>query len=100
MQWVTEFQEKKLKSVAKGTADLGDDTDLRDKLKEFSPLLDALQGKLDGRVKQVRLSGRLKSSPVCLVVAENEASPNLEKILNQMKSEHEKQKRIMEVNPG
>jgi len=99
VQWVTEFQDKKLKSVAKGTADLGDDTDLRDKLKEFSPLLDALQSRLEERVKQVRLSGRLKSSPVCLVVAENEASPNLEKILNQMKSEHEKQKRIMEVNP-
>src|SRR5436190_6566787 len=32
VQWVTEFQEKKLKSVAKGSVDLGDDVDLRDKL--------------------------------------------------------------------
>src|SRR5262245_46655041 len=99
VQWVQEFQEKKLKSVAKGTADLGEDTDLRDKVKEFSSLLDALQSKLDDRVKQVRLSGRLKASPVCLVVAEHEASPHLEKMLSQMKVDHEKQKRIMEVNP-
>jgi molecular chaperone HtpG len=99
VQWVPEFEEKKLKSVAKGTADLGDDTDLRDKLKEFSTLIDALQSRLDSRVKQVRLSGRLKSSPVCLVVGEQDASPNLEKILSQMQTEHEKQKRIMEINP-
>ena len=99
VQWVSEFQEKKLKSVAKGTADLGDDTDLRDKAEEFSPLLDALQSKLDDRVKQVRLSGRLKTSPVCLVVGEQDVSPNLEKLMSQMKTDHEKQKRILEINP-
>jgi len=99
VQWVTEFQEKKLKSVAKGSIDLDGDTDLRDKLKDFSKLLDAIQSKLGDRVKQVRLSGRLKTSPVCLVVGEQDASPNLEKILSHLKTEHEKQKRIMEVNP-
>ena len=99
VQWVPEFQEKKLKSVVKGTADLGEDTDLREKLKEFSGLLDALQAKLQDRVKQVRLSGRLKTSPVCLVVADTDASPNLERLMSQMKQDHEKQKRIMEVNP-
>jgi molecular chaperone HtpG len=99
VQWVSEFQEKKLKSVAKGTADLGDDTDLRDKLTEFSSMIDKLYAKLQDHVKQVRLSGRLKTSPVCLVVGEQDASPNLEKILSQMKTDHEKQKRIMEINP-
>ncbi len=100
VQWVPEFQEKKLKSVVKGTADLGDDTDLREKVQQFSKLLDSLQARLQDRVKQVRLSGRLKSSPVCLVVAENEASPQLEKMLAQMQAgPKEKQKRIMEVNP-
>jgi len=99
VQWVTKFQEKNLKSVVKGTADLGDGVDLREKVQQFSKLLDALQSKLQDQVKQVRLSGRLKASPVCLVVAEHEASPNLEKLMNQMKSEHGKQKRIMEVNP-
>jgi len=99
VQWVTKFQEKNLKSVVKGTADLGDGVDLREKVQQFSKLLDALQSKLQDQVKQVRLSGRLKASPVCLVVAEHEASPNLEKLMNQMKSEPGTQKPIMEVNP-
>jgi molecular chaperone HtpG len=99
VQWVTEYQEKKLKSVAKGAADLGDDEDLRDRLKDYSSFLDALQSRLDDRVKQVRLTTRLKSSPVCLVVGEHDASPNLEKMLRQMKVDQEKQKRIMEINP-
>jgi molecular chaperone HtpG len=99
VQWVTEFEGKKLKSVAKGTADLGGDADLREQVQQFSKLLDALQVKLEASVKQVRLSGRLKSSPVCLVVAEHEASPHLERMLSQMKGEQGKQKRIMEVNP-
>ena len=35
----------------------------------------------------MRLSGRLTSSPACLVVAEEEMSPNLEKLMNQAKGE-------------
>jgi molecular chaperone HtpG len=100
VQWVPEFQEKKLKSVAKGAADLGDDKDLAEKARSFSKLMDVLQTKLEDRVKQVRLSGRLKSSPVCLVVADHDVSPNLEKIMSQMKNEQmPRQKRILEINP-
>jgi molecular chaperone HtpG len=33
------------------------------------------------------------------VVAEDDVSPNLEKLLNQVKGETTKQKRIMELNP-
>jgi molecular chaperone HtpG len=99
VQWVTEFENKKLKSVAKGAADLSSDTDLAEKAREFSKLMDVLQQKLSDRVKQVRLSGRLKSSPVCLVVSEEDVSPNLEKLLNTVKAQSSKQKRIMEINP-
>ena len=99
-QWLPEFEGKKLKSIAKGAADLGDQTDSEDKRREFSKLTEALQKKLDDRVKEVRLSSRLTSSPACLVVAEHEMSPNLEKLLNQTKGETTKQKRIMELNPN
>lgn len=99
VQWLPEFEEKKLKSVAKGAADLGEEKDLKKKSKEFSNLLEALQKKLDDRVKEVRLSSRLTSSPACLVVAEHDVSPNLEKLLNQAKGETTKQKRILELNP-
>jgi molecular chaperone HtpG len=41
----------------------------------------------------------LTASPACLVVSEQEMSPNLEKIMNQSKGAAVKQKRIMEINP-
>jgi len=100
VQWLPEYEGKKLKSVAKGAADLGEQKDLDEKKGEFSRLTEALQKRLEDRVKEVRLSSRLTSSPACLVVAEHDVSPNLEKLLNQMKGETTKQKRILELNPG
>ena len=100
VQWLPEFAGKKLKSIAKGVADLGEEKDIQDKQREFSGLINALQKRLDDRVKEVRLSTRLTSSPACLVVSEHDMSPNLEKLLNQAKGETAKQKRIMELNPN
>jgi molecular chaperone HtpG len=101
VQWLQEFEEKKLKSVGKGVADLGEQKELEEKSREFAKLAEALQKKLDDRVKEVRLSSRLTSSPACLVVSEQEMSPNLEKLLSQAKGEEvTKQKRIMELNPN
>jgi molecular chaperone HtpG len=100
VQWLPEFEGKALKSIAKGIADLGEEKDLKEKQREFAKLTDALQKKLDDRVKEVRLSSRLTSSPACLVVSEHDVSPNLEKLLNQAKGETTKQKRIMELNPN
>ena len=99
VQWVSDYKEKKLKSVVKGVADLGDDKDLGAKVKEFSSLMDVLQSKLDERVRQVRLSGRLTASPVCLVVADEDMSPNLAALIGKAKGEVTRQKRIMEINP-
>jgi molecular chaperone HtpG len=99
VQWVWDYKEKKLKSVVKGIADLGDDRDLGAKVKEFSSLMDVLQSKLDASVRQVRLSGRLTESPVCLVVADEDMSPNLEALIGKAKGESTRQKRIMEINP-
>ena len=61
--------------------------------------MDVMQQKLEANVKQVRLSGRLTESPACLVVADEEMSPNLEKLINQAKGESNRQKRILEINP-
>jgi molecular chaperone HtpG len=100
VEWLPEFEGKKLKSIAKGSADLGERAELENKQPEFSSLMEVLQKKLDDRVKEVRLSTRLTSSPACLVVAEHDVSPNLEKLLNQAKGETTKQKRILELNPN
>jgi molecular chaperone HtpG len=100
VQWLPEFEGKKLKSVGKGVADLGEEKELQEKSREFAKLAEALQKKLDDRVKEVRLSSRLTSSPACLVVSDHDVSPNLEKLLSQAKGETTKQKRIMELNPN
>ena len=78
-------------------AALGDETVAEEELK---PLLEALQKKLDEHVKQVRLTNRLTTSPVCLVGAEHDYSPQLEKLLQKGKGGGPKQRRIMELNPG
>jgi molecular chaperone HtpG len=99
VQWIFEFEGKPLKSVGKGTVDFAQATDVRERSSEFSVLMEALQNRLSDTVKEVRLTSRLTSSPACLVVSEQDLSPNLEKMVNQAKGEIQKQKRIMELNP-
>ena len=105
-QSLHEYGGKRLKSVGKGTVSLGNEDEkkqaeeeLKAKEEELKPLLDALQKKLDENVKQVRLTNRLTASPVCLVGAEHDYSPQLEKLLQKGKGGGPKQRRIMELNP-
>ncbi len=105
-QSLHEYGGKKLKSVGKGTVSLGSEEEkkqteeeLKAKEEELKPFLDAMQQKLDTWVKQVRLTNRLTNSPVCLVGAEHDYSPQLEKLLQKGKGGGPKQRRIMELNP-
>ena len=59
-----------------------------------------LQKSLDEHVKQVRLSGRLVSSPACLVGTEIDYSPQLERLLQKGNGGGAKQRRILELNPN
>ncbi len=88
LQHLTEFDGKKLKSVGKGEIELGSEKEkeeaqkeLKSKEEEFKPLLEFLRKKLDDRIKEVRLSSRLTTSPACLVVGEHEYSPMFERAL-------------------
>ena len=105
-QSLHEYGGKKLKSAGKGTVALGSEEEkkqteeeLKAKEEQMKPLLDALQKKLDTWVKQVRLTNRLTNSPVCLVGAEHDYSPQLEKLLQKGKGGGPKQRRILELNP-
>jgi len=107
VQSLHEYGGKKLKSVGKGTVNLGNEEEkkateeaLKEKEEQMKPLLDLLQKKLDTWVKQVRLTNRLTTSPVCLVGAEHDYSPQLEKLLQKGKGGGPKQRRILELNPG
>lgn len=100
-----EFEGKALKSIGKGTVELGSEEEkqkakqeIEEKQKQSANLLEFIQKKLDVDIKEVRLSNRLTSSPVCLVGAEHDYSPQLERLLRQAKN-MPKQKRIMELNP-
>jgi len=106
VQSVHEYKGKRLKSVGKGEIDLGDGEkgqqnsgQAEQHRKELEPLLETLQKKLEQHVKQVRLSGRLKESPACLVGGEHDYSPYLEKLLRSQKDTAHKQLRILELNP-
>jgi molecular chaperone HtpG len=106
LQYLTEFDGKKLKSVGKGEFEVGTEAEkeeakkeLEGKQEEFQPLIDFLQKELDAHVKQVRLSSRLTTSPVCLVVEDNEYSPMLERALRKVQESTISQKRVMELNP-
>jgi molecular chaperone HtpG len=105
-QSLNEYGGKKLKSAGKGTVSLGSEEEkkqteeeLKAKEEQMKPLLEALQKKLDTWVKQVRLTSRLTNSPVCLVGAEHDYSPQLEKLLQKGKGGGPKQRRILELNP-
>jgi molecular chaperone HtpG len=105
-QSLHEYGGKRLKSVGKGTVSLGNEDEkkaaeeeLKAQEEQMKPLLEHLQKKLDTWVKQVRLTNRLTASPVCLVGAEHDYSPQLEKLLQKGKGGGPKQRRIMELNP-
>jgi molecular chaperone HtpG len=105
MGHLTTFDEKSLRSVGKGEVELGSEDerkaaedDRKAAEEDHKSLLEALQSTLDGHVKQVRLSQRLTTSPVCLVGGENDMSPGLERILSASGQAAPVQKRIMELN--
>ena len=107
VQALTEYKDKKLQSAGKGTVDLGTEEEKEGKKKEldekaatFEALLERMKTSLSDRVKEVRLSSRLTSSPACLVGGEQDVSPRVEKWLRQQQQgDAPAQKRILELNP-
>jgi len=102
---LTEFEGKKLASVARGGLDLGDLADSEEKKsgeekrKEFRELVEKIQQALGERVKEVRVTQRLTDSPACLVSDENEMSANLARILRAAGQKVPDTKPILEINP-
>ncbi len=102
VQILNEYDEKPFKSIQQGESDLLDDEQkdaLKEKEKEHEKLLKTLKKNLKDKVKDVRLSGRLKESPVCLVSGEG-LSLEMEKVLKQMPNQSGMQaEKILEINP-
>ena len=101
-----EYDKKPFKSVGKGTVDLGTEEEKEktkkeheEKEKEYRPLLEFLKQQLEEHVKDVRISTRLTTSPVCLVGETSDMTPQMEEMLRASGQEVPRVKRILEINP-
>ncbi|MFW5841682.1 MAG: molecular chaperone HtpG [Bacillota bacterium] len=102
VQVLNSYEDIPFKSLKQSDEDLLDETkkeDIKQEEKTHKSLLKAIKKALDGKVKDVKLSGRLKDAPVCLISGEG-LSLEMEKILKQMpQSQQIKADRILEINP-
>lgn len=102
VKMLDKYMEKEFKSVADNDLDISTEEEkkaAKEKGDENKDVLDAVCKALDGFVKEVRLSSRLKSSPVCLT-SEGPLSIEMEKVLSTMPVKGEaKAERILEINP-
>ncbi|MGB0175182.1 MAG: molecular chaperone HtpG, partial [Acholeplasmataceae bacterium] len=99
-QAMQNYQEIPFKSIQQGEIDIDKDKkkEVKKQEKEHKTFLDALKETLKDDVKDVKLSTRLTSSPVCIVAGEG-VSLEMEKVLNQMPNgESVKAERILELN--
>ena len=102
---LTEFDGKKLQSVAKGDLDLGklaDEEEKKEQVQEadaFKDLTAKIKEALGEQVKEVRITHRLTSSPACLVAGEHDMGGNLERLLKAAGQNVPGSKPILEINP-
>ena len=104
-QHLTEFEGKKLQSVAKGRLELGKLEDEAEKKAaeqeegEAKPLLERIKKALGETVKDVRVTLRLTDSPACLVADEHDMGANFQRLLKAAGQNVPTSKPIMEINP-
>jgi molecular chaperone HtpG len=97
-----DYKEKPYKSIADGDIDLENAEDKEaaaKKAEEHKDLLDFCVNALNGSVKEIKLSTRLKSHPVC-ISADGPLSLEMERVLQSMPNGHTMPKldRILEIN--
>ncbi len=96
------YQDVPFKSLKQSESDFLDEEKkdaLKTKENDYKKLLKAIKKALKNHVKDVKLSGRLKDAPVCLVSGEG-MSLEMEKVLKTLPNQHGlKAERILEINP-
>ena len=107
VEQLTTYNDHKLQSITKENLDLESDEEKKAKEEErkgqeerFTPIINFMKDHLKEELKDIRLSTRLKESPVCLVAGEHDPSAHMERILSGTGSSYAKSKRIMEINPS
>ncbi|MGH8719319.1 MAG: molecular chaperone HtpG [Burkholderiales bacterium] len=96
-----EFEGKALQSVAKGDLDLSKlaPDEKTHEIGEFKDLTRKIGKALGERVKDVRVTHRLTTSPACLVADEHEIGSNLARLLKAAGQKVPTVKPILEINP-
>jgi len=100
-----EFNGIQFQSVSRGAVDLGKLEDEQEKEEqqkaadEFKDLVARVKTVLGEKVKDVRTTTRLTSSPACLVVDEYGIDPGLERLLKAAGQTVPTSKPILEINP-
>jgi molecular chaperone HtpG len=102
---LTEFDGRKLVSVAKGDLDLGKLQDeeeqkaARQAEDENKDLVERMRDALDDLVSEVRISHRLTDSPSCLVQGEHEMAMHMQRLMKQAGHDVPLSKPSLEINP-
>ena len=104
LKMLREFGGKEFRSVSDSDLGLENEQEKEETKKQNEDnkeLLDFLKESLDGKVKEVRVSDRLKSHPVCLSSG-GEITLEMEKVLNSMPGSEGQVKadRVLELNPS
>ncbi|NWJ48431.1 MAG: molecular chaperone HtpG [Chloroflexi bacterium] len=101
-----EYKGKSLQSVSKGVADLAGMSDEQEKQElqksadEFKELTERIKNTLQNKVKEVRVSNRLTSSPSCIVADDNDIDPSLRRLLKAAGKDLPGGKPVFEINPN
>ena len=103
LRMMMNYDDKDFKSVSDGDLDISISEEEKEKTKkkeeEMKELLSFMKDSLEGKVKEVKLSERLKSHPVCLSTGSG-LSIEMEKVINSMPVGEEKvsAEKILEIN--
>uniref|UniRef100_A0A6C0J0J0 Histidine kinase/HSP90-like ATPase domain-containing protein n=1 Tax=viral metagenome TaxID=1070528 RepID=A0A6C0J0J0_9ZZZZ len=110
LQYLTEYENKKLLSVTKVNLELGETEEEKKNLetisKDFEPLCLKIKEVLKTNIENVSISNRITNAPCCLVTAEFGWSANMERIMkaqtlgNSQMSQFMSPKKTFELNPN
>jgi molecular chaperone HtpG len=104
LNYLHDYEETPLQSVAKGAVDLGalqDEAEKKaaeDAAESFKPTLAKLKEALKDKAEDVRVTTRLVDSPACLVVKDDGMSTQLARMLKQAGQKAPEVKPVLEVN--
>ena len=97
------YDDKEFRNISSDALELANDQEkkeLEETREQAKDLLAAMKEALGDKVVDVRVSGTLKSHPVCLST-EGMISTEMEKVLNAMPAQEKiKAQRVLELNPG